>query len=546
MSTPSISAWRPRPLLVAAIVFVLAFDVAFMWQRHTGAYGSEFGGHPDEAGHYVTGLMIRDYVAAGFPGPPMTFANEYYRHYPKVALGVWPPFFYVVQTAWTLPFGVGRASMMLLMAALAAVLATQLYGVLRDEFGAPSAGCAALVLLCLPLFREYYAMVMAETLSAVLMFGAAWKFGRYLDDERPADALWFGLCAALAILTKGTGLALAIVAPLALALVGKWPLLKRPALWASAALVAVLAGPWTFWFRNEGRLKGGWLEPNPSWHFTGQAIPYYAGKLGLALGFVLVLLMAIGLFVQMLRPRQRRGVWAAMAALLAGVFVFQCILPVGLEDRHLIPALPAALMFAVAGFHAVIRWWESRSRSIEIGTPASSANFIIGLLVTLVFAMVFSVALFNPHPPKRWIGFGSIAATILEDTATARGTVLVSSDGRGEGMFISELAMRETRPGHVVKRANKELASMKWSGADMRSRFDSEDDLLAYFAKSDIDYIVVDDSMPDNKRGAHHDQLRRAAEEHTDVFWPVASTPVIRAGGSYPTPLRAYRVKHKN
>ena len=88
--TPEIvmDSTRLRPFFLAAIVFVFAFDVAFLWQLFAGAYGSEFGGHPDEAGHYVTGLMVRDYVATGFPGSPMKFAGEYYRHYPKVALGV--------------------------------------------------------------------------------------------------------------------------------------------------------------------------------------------------------------------------------------------------------------------------------------------------------------------------------------------------------------------------------------------------------------------------------------------------------------------------
>ena len=167
------------------------------------------------------------------------------------------------------------------------------------------------------------------------------------------------------------------------------------------------------------------------------------------------------------------------------------------------------------------------------------------MLVAIGFLVSQLLTFINPHR-KHWSGFGSIAESILADTSTAGGTVLVSSDGRGEGMFISELAMREKRPGHVVKRSNKELASMAWSGSNMRSRFESEDDLLDYFTKSDIDYVVIDDSMPDNKRGAHHDQLRRAAEDHTDIFWPVATAPVIRAGGSYPTPLRAYRVKRKN
>jgi 4-amino-4-deoxy-L-arabinose transferase-like glycosyltransferase len=154
---------------------------------------------------------------------------------------------------------------MLLMAALASVVAWQLFHAVHDEFGVVSAGLIAFFLLGLPLFREYYAMVMAETLSMALIFAATLAFGRFLDDERNADAVWFGVLAALAILTKGTGLALVVTAPIALVFTRKWQLLTRPALWAAVAITAILAGPWTYYFRNAGREHGGWEEASPSW-----------------------------------------------------------------------------------------------------------------------------------------------------------------------------------------------------------------------------------------------------------------------------------------
>src|SRR4051794_21668726 len=67
-----------------------------------GAYHGEFGSEPDEAAHYVTGLFIHDYVKAGFPKHARQFADDYYNHYPKVAIGHWGPTFYLMQTAWAL------------------------------------------------------------------------------------------------------------------------------------------------------------------------------------------------------------------------------------------------------------------------------------------------------------------------------------------------------------------------------------------------------------------------------------------------------------
>ncbi|MGZ4972189.1 MAG: hypothetical protein ACXWDN_05465, partial [Limisphaerales bacterium] len=115
--------------------FLLFFAVVVMMQSFTGAYRAEFGSEPDEAAHYVTGLMIRDYIAHGFPGSPMHFAKDYYEHYPKVALGHWPPMFYLIQSAWTLIFSPSRVSIMLLMAVLTAGAAKIFFNFLRAKFG---------------------------------------------------------------------------------------------------------------------------------------------------------------------------------------------------------------------------------------------------------------------------------------------------------------------------------------------------------------------------------------------------------------------------
>src|SRR5438309_11882614 len=107
-----------------ALLFTLYFLIVAALQWRTNAFHSELGGSPDEPAHYVTGLLVRDYVAAGLPWNPLFYAQNFYVHYPKVALGHWPPFFYLVQAAWTLPFTPSRTSVILLMAVLTAIPAT--------------------------------------------------------------------------------------------------------------------------------------------------------------------------------------------------------------------------------------------------------------------------------------------------------------------------------------------------------------------------------------------------------------------------------------
>ena len=537
---------KSRAWIVTAIVFVLALDLAFFWQRVGGAWRSEFGGHPDEGGHYVTGLFVRDallalprFAAQKNPGAMIlagkNFADDYYAHYPKVGLGVWPPFFYLVQSAWTLPFSPSRGSILLLMCALAATVAVQLFRVLREEFGIAPAAFGAVLLLSLPLVREYYSMVMAETLSAALMFGAVLAFGDFLDREKRGDALWFGVLAALAILTKGTGLALALAVLLALLFTRRFQVLRRPAFWAAVAIIVLVAGPWTWATRNLG--KGGWLQPNPSLSFTMEALPYYVKKLGLALCLVPVVFLAIGVWVKARGSSPHQGRWAAAGALIVAVVIFQSIAPVGLEARHLIPALPAAMMFIVAGLD-----WQPRGKTAR----EPNRRFSLALpFPWLIAVLLLALAANWPFVGKRFSGFAPLADAMLREAAPADVT-LVSSDARGEGMFISEVAMHEPRPGHTILRASKALASSTWSGSGYAPLFKDDDEVLAFLTNGKIQYLAIDDAVPEDKRREHQDQFKRVIEQHSDTFWLVASAEMIRDGEPQLAPVRLYKIRRKN
>ena len=83
----------------AMAVFAVFFAAVVVLQLLSGAFSSAFGGYPDEPAHLVTSLMARDFLAdANIQNltHPLQFARDYYYHYPKVAIGHWPPLFYAV------------------------------------------------------------------------------------------------------------------------------------------------------------------------------------------------------------------------------------------------------------------------------------------------------------------------------------------------------------------------------------------------------------------------------------------------------------------
>jgi len=70
----------------AIAIVVLLFSVVLALQYLAGAFTSELSGYPDEPSHYMSGVLVHDYIQARFPSSPMSFASQFYLHYPYLAL----------------------------------------------------------------------------------------------------------------------------------------------------------------------------------------------------------------------------------------------------------------------------------------------------------------------------------------------------------------------------------------------------------------------------------------------------------------------------
>jgi hypothetical protein len=512
-------------------VAAIAFGLTVLLQVRGGAFRSEFSAHPDESAHYVTGLMVREYVAAGAPQPPLEFAQEYYVHYPKVAIGHWPPLFYVLQAAWTLLFSPSRVSVLLLMASLTTALATTLYVALRDEVGRLIGLTAALLLPALPLVQKASGMVMAEIPLALFCLWSALALGRYLDGGRVRDAVGFGLAAAAAIMTKGNGLALALVPPLAIALSGRWGWLTRPTLWSAGALAAVLCGPW--YLLTAHMVPHTFLGSTPTGEHLRAATRLYGLALFAAGGIGLVPFFALGLVERVARPRGRWGLpgkWAAAAALLLATFAFHCLMSSGREPRHMVMGLSAMMMLVAAGIEGAARWAGAGRAH-----PARWRLAAAALAVAAFAATGFSA------PAKGWSGFGAVVEQLLAPSGGNRAVFLVVSDSRGEGMFITEVARREPRPQRILLRSSKALYRSGWNGENYRPLYRSAAELLAFLDKG-VQVVVIDHSS-DEAALAHHRLFVQTIRAYPDRWESLGRWPVQRAGRVFEGALEAYRYR---
>jgi hypothetical protein len=144
---------------------------------------------------------------------------------------------------------------------------------------------------------------------------------------------------------------------------------------------------------------------------------------------------------------------------------------------------------------------------------------------------------------KEWSGFAPFITTVLGSQKNSR--TLISSDARGEGMFISHLAHADHRSGDkraTVLRGSKELASTQWNGSAYAGKFATEFALMKWFTDSRIQFVIIDFSVPKSARRPYHDQLQLLAQTRPELFTEIATSPITR-NGAQDASAKLYRVQ---
>jgi len=473
---PQNSLNPPRTAGALRLVAVLAalLLAAILFQILGNAYGSEFGGYPDESAHFITGLMIRDYVASGFHQGPMRYAESYYLHYPKVAFGMWGPLLHFTEAGWMLIFPPSRITALVLMALITALTAFFLYRALRDEVGTPLAWLAAIMFIAIPNVQTYTAMIMADGMVALMDFLAAMAFARYLDTENWKYSAQFGVFATLSILTKGNGVALVFLPLFAMIFARKLGLLKRGSLWVSAIPLVLVAAPWQIF---SARMLAGIADRQPGWHY----LPGLTANVLTVLGIALIPLIAIGVYDRLIANRRTAdGKWPAAAALICAFWLFHWVIPsVGPEPRYLIAVTPPMLMFLMAGVQRL---------AASIPKPVKHSRRVLAVAAAMV--IVFAATGFS-IPRQRHHGFDEISQ-VVERPEYRNSVILVASEGDGEGMLIDEVAMREARPSHFILRASKMLGQGDWLGNHYVLTYHTPEEVMKFLDSIPVELVVID------------------------------------------------------
>lgn len=469
------------PRLFLCLCLYMGLAVALQWAD--GAFERPWTTEPDEASHFLNGLMARDYFVSGMGEHPLRYAERYYAHYPRIALGHYPPLFAAFAGAWFLAAPVSYASALVLLALLASGIATTITWVCAHRLPFPLAFGSGVAWLLLPVVRRDTETFMAEMLLTLMTVFAVIAFSR--------RSLQFGFWSGLAVLTKGSALALALLPPGAILLSRRWETLRERWLWLSAAMVVAMAGPWYALapdaLHQKVRVYGGYA-PRP-WQRLLTLPEWFWWSMG-----PVVCALAIFGLVAFWRRFREDALWLAFAAMIPASLLPRIGVAVW-ETRHLVMMMPEIVCFAALGFHEL-------AQRAPVGRARRGA--VLGMAVAV------AVSLTILQPPRKTL---SVAVEIARAIPAGR-TVLVSGTTPFEGAVISELAIRDTRrPGRVVLRGSKSLASWNPRSQSFEPLFNGAAEAGEILRKLGVEAVAVDVRSVDLHNRQLDEYLRGMARE---------------------------------
>jgi hypothetical protein len=478
-----------RSTWLVAVCFAV-ISAGLQWA--SGAQNVEFAEYTDEAGQVVTGLMIRDYVASGFPGNPIRYAEEYYLHYPKIVFGMWPPLFHVAIGLWTM-VSTSRVWIMLLQAAAGTAVATAIFRMIAPRQGALLAVLGGLTFCFATATVEAERMVMPDVLFAALAAVCSLTFCRFLDQGKRSDILAFGFFAGLSLATKGNAVSLAALPPLSMIFLRRWDLIRNPGVWMSAVIAGVLGLPWQLLM---AKLQSGTIPYNKlTAAVMARNLLEYPILFEVKTGPILAALALAGILMACADVLRRKAdnMSAVQLALALGFYISHCIVTFGPESRYFMQAMPPLIFLAVAFVYRI-----GKSLHAAHGAPA----------IALLLAFATALWTFGSGVPQKpsW-GMKEAAEFLLSQPDVNGSATLISSMAIGESGLIAEVAIQDKdRPSFWVLRGSKSLSDATWYGLDYKSKFSSVEELMEYLRRIPVKYLVLD-STPRDPMTPHHAQL---------------------------------------
>lgn len=449
---------------IAGVLVLLALVHALFWVPSEPYFNN------DEARHVMTGVFMRDALADGGWTHPRDYATRYYLQYPGLGLLVWPPLFYAVEGVAMWLFGTSFVVARLTILLFTALACIYTYRLVWLTSGSRLAATWAALLLGLgPLVLRHSQQVMLEVPTLAWALMAIFHFERYLNEERPRDALLSCLAAAAAALTRFDGVVLLPYFVIRLLATRRWNVLKRPPVLAGLVLAMLLAGPY---YAYTWKVYGGTIQkaaaegtmPDSTTFRPERNLPFYPVRIYRHAGPLLAVAAVVGLIVAL---RRRRPIGVSLALMLAVYLTFTPLAE--LEDRHAIYWVPALCALGA-------------ELLLALPPPARWSTGII-----LVGAAMAQQVI---EPPRYVFGYADAAHTVMTRERQAN---VVFFDGCLSAGFIYQVRRYDPLREVTVLRGDKLVYGVLSDPAGgYEERATSAEEILTLLHRYDPDWIVLE------------------------------------------------------
>jgi hypothetical protein len=500
--------------LASGLALLLAF--IFINQYALGAYQASFGIYPDEPAHFMSGVLVRDYLLSGQMQHPGTFAADYYFHRPYMGIGYWPPLFYAMQGVWYVVAGLGRTQAVILAGILTWLLGGSVFVIaVRLGFGFIRSFSAAAVFCLLPLIQWSSCAILTDITVALFCLWALIANARFFETFDLRSALWWALWISCAVMTKSLALFIGMVPVAYIVATGRLGILKKPNLWIAALAVAAACGPWTVFATRF--VSAGFEDTREP--LLARASHMFRG-LGHNSNWILTVLFCLATLIVLVNWKRVSILEQLLVIQPFTVAALILAAPTGIETRYLIPAYAALVLTVLAALRIV----EQRFAALADGRWISAAC-LIGLCGYGLWAWKRVDPLPNQDARR-------LTAQVVEDSSLRGAAVLVPSNL--EGPVIAEFAVREQGDlDRILVRPNKLFARINWTNTRYEPRFKTVEEVHQVLEQSPISVVILPQNTKDQRP---HDQLIHNALVSKSGEWSSQSTVngygfYVRRGG---------------
>ncbi len=324
----------------------------------------------DETRHAMNGLFLLDFMRDLPLGWPLQYAYEYYGKYPAVAIGHWPPAFYLFEAIFFGIFGISVWISRLAIIPFAFLGAFFWYRIARCYACSELALASMVIYACLPSVLLYEKSTMLEIPTLALCLGAIYYWLVLFRTGRPRYLYAAAFFAAWALLTKQNAVFLVPLFVVHLFLERKWTLLKWRHTYIALLGVAVLVVPWYAFVAQ--------MHPTVVQQMVGVysdaripmsgLVTYYPLSLPGELGLPLLVLSLLGIR-QLLVDRESATLRFFLAWILVCYLTFTPISDKG--PRHIMSWLLPFIYFAVYFVWRLFARWPRLRVAVLVGLMAA-------------------------------------------------------------------------------------------------------------------------------------------------------------------------------